>query len=72
MGQNAVGRRLAGGNLSVLEVVHWVGHGRDRTRKCLKKRGSDVRQARRMVPDRSEWRGFVRGTARGVARGMNP
>ena len=49
----------------------------DRTRKnwidcvkeCLKKRGLDVRQARRMVHDRSEWREFVRGNACGVARG---
>ena len=27
--------------------------------ECLKKRGMDVRQARRMVQDRSEWWGFV-------------
>ena len=33
----------------------------DTVRDCLRKRGSDVRQARRMVQDRSEWRGFVRG-----------
>ena len=39
---------------------------------CLRKRGLDVRQARRMVQDRSEWRGFVRGNAWGVAQGMNP
>ena len=41
-------------------------------KKCLKKIGLDVRQARRMLQDRSEFRGFVRGNARGVARGMNP
>ena len=41
-------------------------------KECLKKRGVDVRQARRMVQDRSGWRGFVRGNVWGVARGMNP
>ena len=29
----------------------------------VKKRGLDVRQVRRMVKDRSEWRRFVRGNA---------
>ena len=29
-------------------------------KECLKKRGLDIRQARRIVQDRSEWRGFVR------------
>ena len=33
----------------------------DTVKECFKKRGLDVRQARRMVHDRSEWRGFVRG-----------
>ena len=28
---------------------------------CLKKRGLDVRQARRMVHDRNVWQRFVRG-----------
>ena len=32
----------------------------DTVKGCLKKRGLDVRQARRIVQDRSEWRGFVR------------
>ena len=44
----------------------------DTVKECLKKRGLDVRQARRMVQDRSEWRVFVRGNAWGIARGMNP
>ena len=44
----------------------------DTVKECLKKRGLGVRQARRMVYDRSEWRGFVRGSALGVARWMNP
>ena len=44
----------------------------DTVKECSKKRGLDVRQARRMVPDRSEWQGFVRGNAWDIARGMNP
>ena len=43
----------------------------DTVTDCLKKRGLDVRQVRRMVHDRSVWRGFVRGNAWGVARGMS-
>ena len=35
----------------------------DTVKECLKKIGLDVRQARRMVQDRSEWRRFVRGNA---------
>ena len=46
----------------------WV----DTVRDCLKKRGLDVRHARRMVHDRSVWRGFVRENAWGFPRGMNP
>ena len=34
----------------------------------LKKRGLDIRQARRMVQDRSEWGWLVRGKAWCVAR----
>ena len=34
-------------------------------------RGLDVRQARRIVHDRSVWWGFVRGIAWGISRGMN-
>ena len=44
----------------------------DTAKECLRKRGLDVRQAKRMVQDRSEYRVFVRGNAWGVARGMNP
>ena len=33
----------------------------DTVKECLRKRGLDVRQAKRMVQDRSEWWGFVRG-----------
>ena len=35
----------------------WIDTVNDR----LRKRGLDVRQGRRMVQDRSEWQGFVRG-----------
>ena len=39
----------------------------DTVKDCLKKRGFDVRQARKMVHDRSVWRGFARGNAWGIA-----
>ena len=35
----------------------------DTVKDCLKKRGLEVRQARRMVHDRSVWRGLVMGNA---------
>ena len=41
----------------------------DTIKECLKKRGLDVRQARKIVQDRSERRWFVRGNAWGIARG---
>ena len=43
----------------------------DTVKNCLRKRGLNVRQARRMVHDMSEWRGFVRVNAWGIARGIN-
>ena len=43
----------------------------DTLKECLKKRGLDIRQVRRMVQDRSEWQGFVMGNAWGIAQGMN-
>ena len=39
--------------------------GTDNVKECLKKRGFDIRQARRMVQDRSEWRGFYEGECMG-------
>ena len=39
---------------------------------CVKKRGLDVRPAKRMVHDRNVWRGFVKENSWGAARGMNP
>ena len=53
-------------------VGRWRKRWIDTVKVCLKKRGLDVRQAKRMVQDRSEWRGFVRGNAYIVARRMNP
>ena len=44
----------------------------DTMKECLKKRGLDIREVRRMVQDRSKWQGFVRGSAWGIAEGMNP
>ena len=44
----------------------------DTMKKYLRKRGLDVRQARRMVQDRNEWQRFLRGNAYGVAWGMKP
>ena len=44
----------------------------DTVKQCLRKRGLDIRQPRRMVQNRSEWQGFLRWNAWGVARGMNP
>ena len=35
----------------------------DTVKEFLRERGLDVRKARRIVQDRSEWRGFVRGNA---------
>ena len=39
-------------------------------KECLKKRGLDVGEARRMVHDRSVWWGFVRGEYMGHCQGM--
>ena len=44
----------------------------DTVKDCLKKRGLDFRQARRMVHDRNLWKGFVKGNAWSVARRINP
>ena len=41
----------------------------DTVKECLRKIGLDVRKARRMVQDRSDWRRNVRVNAWGVARG---
>ena len=43
----------------------------DTMKDCLRKRGLDVKQARRMVQGRSVWWEFVRSNAWGVALEMN-
>ena len=40
----------------------------DTVKECLRKRGVSVRQAKRIVKDRSVWRGLMRGSVWGVAR----
>ena len=42
----------------------------DTVKECLRKKGLDIRQARRMIQDWSEWQRFVRNNAWGVAWGM--
>ena len=42
----------------------------DTVKACLKKKGLDIRQARRIVQDRSEWQRFVKWNEWGVAQGM--
>ena len=49
-----------------------MGRSRKRRFDTVKKKSLGVREARRMVHDRSVWQGFLRGNAWGVARGMNP
>ena len=71
--ENKIAKRVyvgecAGSRSMGIPRKRWIVTVKDR----LKKRGLDVRQAKRMVHDRSEWRGFVRGNTWGVARGMNP
>ena len=44
----------------------------DTVKGCWKKRGLDVRQAKRMVRCRSVWRGSVRGKCMGRCPGDEP
>ena len=39
----------------------WQKRWIDTMKECLRKRGLDIRQARRVVQDRSEWQGCVHG-----------
>ena len=68
MGNDRLAKRVYVGECA---GSHSVGRPRkrwiDTMKDCLKKRGFDVRQARRMAQNRSEWR----GNTWGVARGMN-
>ena len=59
-----------------MQIGHSVGRPRKRwshtIKEYLRKRGLDVRQAKRIVQDRSEGLGFLRGNAWGIADSMNP
>ena len=44
--------------------MKWI----DTVKDCLRKRGLDVRKARRMVHDRSDWRGVCEGECVGWCR----
>ena len=63
------GESISAGSRSVAKPWRrWM----DIVMECLRKRGLNVRQARKMVQDRSEWQGFVMENACGVAWVMNP
>ena len=69
MERERIGKRVYVGECAGSRSVssprkRWI----DTLKECLKKIGLNVRRARRMVQDRSEWR----GSAWGVARHMNP
>ena len=73
MENNMIAKRFyvgvcAGSCSLVRPQERWI----DTMKDCLKKRGLDVKQARRMVQHRNECQGFVRRKAWGIARGMNP
>ena len=64
MEKDRIAKRIYVGELASSRSVgrsrkRWI----DTVKECLKKRGLYVRQARRMVQDRSEWWGFVRRNA---------
>ena len=62
------GGECAGSRSVVRSGKRWI----DTKKDCLRKRGLDVGQTRRIVPDRCECRRFVRGNTWGVARRMVP
>ena len=72
MENDRIGKRVYVGKCAGSSPVgklrkRWI----DSMKDCLKKRGLDVRQARRMLHDRSVWQGFVGKNAWGIAWGMN-
>ena len=73
MENNRIAKRIYVGECTGSHSVgrawnRWI----DTVKDCLKKRGLDVRQARRMVHDRSVWWGFLRGNVWALPGGMNP
>ena len=72
MENNRIAKRVYVGDCALsCSVVKTQKRWIDTVKGCLRKRGLDIRQARRMVYDKSVWRVFGRGYARGVTRGMN-
>ena len=72
MENDKIGKRVYVGECAGTHSVgrlpkRWI----DTVKDCLRKRGLDVRQARRMVQDRSKWWGYVRGNSWDIAQGMN-
>ena len=61
-------RKCAGSRSVGSPWKNWI----DAVKDYLKKRGLDVRRARRMVQDGREYQGFVRRNTWGVTQGMNP
>ena len=73
MENNRIAKRVyvevCAGSCSVYKLwKRWT----DYMKECLKKRGLDVRQVRRMVHDRCVWQGFVWRNEWGTAHWMNP
>ena len=73
MESSRIAKRLyvgeCGGSCSVGRLrKRWI----DNVMGCLRKRSLDVRQASRMMQDRSEWQGFVTWNAWGADQGINP
>ena len=73
MENDRIAKRVYVGECAVSHLVirpqkRWI----DTVKECLKKRGLDVKQARRMVQDSSKWQGFMRGNVWGIAKRMNP
>ena len=65
MRRDRIGKRAYVGECAAVSRSVGRSHKKwtDTMKECLKKRGMDVRQIRRMMQDRSEWQGFVRGNA---------
>ena len=58
-----IAKRVYVGECAGRPLKRWL----DTMKECLRKRGLDVRQTRRMVQDKSEWWRFVRGIRSGLS-----
>ena len=64
MGNDRIAKRVYERECAGSRSVGWPRkRWTDNVKECLKKKGLDVRQARRMLQDRSVWWGIVRGNA---------